>query len=83
VSRMCPATDRKKLQADGECWSAKLLVKGTFCPVRHAHATGCIRLLIRRLRVRVSPPELLRRHAEGRGDHVREQSRVARLDVQR
>jgi hypothetical protein len=34
VSRICPATDRKKLQTDGRCRSARLLVKGTLCPIR-------------------------------------------------
>jgi hypothetical protein len=29
VSRMCPATDRKKVREDGHCRSANLLVKGT------------------------------------------------------
>ena len=29
VSRMCPATDGKRLQDVGQSWPAKLLVKGT------------------------------------------------------
>jgi hypothetical protein len=40
VSRMCPATDRKKLHNDGQCRSAKLLVRGTFGSVRYAPETG-------------------------------------------
>jgi len=29
VSRMCPATDREKVQIGGHCRSAKLLINGT------------------------------------------------------
>ena len=58
VSRMCPATDRKGVRTAGQRRSAKLLVKGTFPPIRHAPEDGSIRLLIRRLWVRVPPPEL-------------------------
>jgi len=57
VSRMCPATDRKKVQEDGHCRSAKSRVKRTFGPTRHAPQAARIRLLIRRLWVRVPPPE--------------------------
>jgi hypothetical protein len=57
VSRMCPATDRKRLHDVGQCRSAKLLVKATFNPIPHAPKTDRIRLLIRRLWVRVPPPE--------------------------
>jgi len=34
VSRVCPATDRKKVQEDGQWWSAKLMVKGTLTLIR-------------------------------------------------
>src|SRR6266487_245406 len=39
VSRMCPATDRKKLLNDGQCRSAKLLVTGTFGLIRRVPET--------------------------------------------
>jgi len=58
VSRMCPATDRKKLLNDGQCRSAKLLVTGTFGLIRRVPETVRVGLLIRRLWVRVPPPEL-------------------------
>jgi len=48
VSRMCPATDRKKLHNDGQRRSAKLLVTGTFGLIRAALETVRVRLLIRR-----------------------------------
>jgi len=40
VSRMCPATDSKRLQEVGQRWSAKLLVKVTFGLIRSALDTG-------------------------------------------
>ena len=40
VSRMCPATDRKNVQTDGQCRSPKLLVRGTFGCIRYAPETG-------------------------------------------
>ena len=31
---MCPATDRKDMQTDGQCWSPKPLVRGTLGLIR-------------------------------------------------
>ena len=57
VSRMCPATDCKKMLKGGHCWSANVLVQSSPRPIRHAPESACIRLLIRRFWVRVPPPE--------------------------
>ena len=58
VSRMCPATDRKKVRTVGQCRSANCWSKGTLPLIPDPLETGRIRLLIRRLWVRVPPPEL-------------------------
>jgi hypothetical protein len=39
VSRMCPATDGKRLQEVGQRWSARLLVKGSVGLIRPAFET--------------------------------------------
>ena len=41
----------------GHYWSANVLVKGSPSLIRHVPECACIRLLIRRLWVRVPPPE--------------------------
>jgi hypothetical protein len=58
VSRMCPATDRENMQTDGQCRSPIPLVTGAFRLISPASESGQIGLLIRRLWVRVPPPEL-------------------------
>jgi hypothetical protein len=57
VSRMCPATDHEKMVKDGHWRSAKSAGTGTLDLIRSADETLWIRLLIRRLWVRVPPPE--------------------------
>jgi hypothetical protein len=65
VSRMCPATDREKVKNVDHYRSSTPLVTGPFGLVRAACGTSRIRLLIRRLWVRVPPPEPIERPGTG------------------